>query len=386
MQRSYTGIHTLDKRAGRLSATLDQQVSEALGTVKQLLASRHMHQFPSATIDSGQSMHTSVGIYGAQRPVRHPEKAHHPDQSARTKKPDWLRVKAPGSALWEPTHRVVRSRGLTTVCEEASCPNIGECWEKKHATFMILGEVCTRACAFCNVRTGTPNQLPDKTEPERIAGAVEELELTHVVITSVDRDDLEDGGAGHFAQVIRTIRQARPNVTIEVLTPDFRNKKGALEILIEARPDLFNHNIETVPSNYKTVRPGGRYFESLRLLQRAKEIDASVFTKSGLMLGLGEERTEVVQVMDDLRCADVDVLTIGQYLQPTPKHHPVHRFVPPEEFDAYRITASAKGFALVSATPLTRSSHHAGEAFLRLREARRRQLEPSCHGGVLPSV
>jgi lipoyl synthase len=304
--------------------------------------------------------------------LRHPEKAHRPDQPVQ-RKPDWIRVKAPGSPLFAETSRIVRENKLATVCEEAGCPNIGECWEKKHATFMILGDTCTRACAFCNVKTGLPGPI-DPDEPARVAEAVARLGLSHVVITSVDRDDLADGGAGHFAAVIGAIRARSPGTTIEILTPDFLRKEGALEVVVAARPDVFNHNLETVPSKYLTVRPGARYFHSLRLLQRAKELDATIFTKSGIMVGLGEERTEVLQLMDDLRSADVDFLTIGQYLQPTRKHHPVIRFVPPDEFASYGTTAMAKGFLLVSATPLTRSSHHAGEDFARLKAARLARL------------
>jgi lipoic acid synthetase len=299
---------------------------------------------------------------------RHPEKAHRPDQPV-LRKPAWIRVKAPGSATYSETRRIVREHGLVTVCEEANCPNIGECWDKRHATFMILGEICTRACAFCNVRTGLPGAL-DAAEPEKVADAVAKLGLSHVVVTSVDRDDLADGGADHFARTILAIRTAAPATTIEVLTPDFLRKAGALETVVAARPDVFNHNLETVASNYLTVRPGARYFHSLRLLQRVKELDASIFTKSGVMVGLGEERNEVLQMMDDLRSAEVDFLTIGQYLQPTSKHHAVIRFVTPEEFAEYATIALTKGFLLVSASPLTRSSHHAGEDFARLRAAR----------------
>ncbi|MDB5596996.1 MAG: lipA [Hyphomicrobiales bacterium] len=299
---------------------------------------------------------------------RHPEKAHRPDQPI-LRKPDWIRVKAPGSPKWAETHRIVKENGLVTVCEEAGCPNIGECWEKKHATFMIMGDTCTRACAFCNVKTGMPGAL-DPHEPEHIAQAVAKLGLSHVVITSVDRDDLADGGAAHFARVIHAIRALSPKTTIEILTPDFLRKEGALEVVVAARPDVFNHNLETVPSKYLTVRPGARYFHSIRLLQRVKEIDPSIFTKSGIMVGLGEERHEVLQLMDDLRSADVDFLTIGQYLQPTRKHHPVIRFVTPDEFVSFDSVARAKGFLLASASPLTRSSHHAGEDFARLKAAR----------------
>jgi lipoic acid synthetase len=307
------------------------------------------------------------------RPLRprHPEKAHRPDQPV-ARKPAWIRVKAPGSPLYSETRRLVREFRLTTVCEEANCPNIGECWEKRHATFMIMGETCTRACAFCNVRTGLPDAL-DAGEPARVADAVARLGLSHVVVTSVDRDDLADGGAEHFARTIGAIREAAPGTTIEVLTPDFLRKDGALDIVIAAKPDVFNHNLETVPSKYLSVRPGARYFHSLRLLQRAKELDPTIFTKSGVMVGLGEERAEVLQMMDDMRSAGVDFLTIGQYLQPTPKHHPVQRFVPPEEFADYATIGGAKGFLLVSSSPLTRSSHHAGDDFARLKSARERQ-------------
>jgi lipoic acid synthetase len=299
---------------------------------------------------------------------RHPEKAHRPDTPV-SRKPDWIRVKAPVSRGYAETHRIVKENGLHTVCEEASCPNIGECWEKKHATFMIMGDTCTRACAFCNVKTGLPGAL-DASEPVHVAEAVAKLGLNHVVITSVDRDDLPDGGARHFAEVIRAIRAATPATTIEVLTPDFLRKDGAAEIVVAARPDVFNHNLETVPSKYLTVRPGARYFASIRLLQQVKELDPTLFTKSGIMVGLGEERNEVLALMDDLRAADVDFLTIGQYLQPTRKHHEVVRFVPPDEFRSYETIAYAKGFLMVSASPLTRSSHHAGDDFARLKAAR----------------
>jgi lipoic acid synthetase len=306
-------------------------------------------------------------VLGQNRP-RHPEKVHRPDQPT-LRKPDWIRVKAPVSAGYVETQRIVRENGLHTVCEEAGCPNIGECWEKKHATFMIMGDTCTRACAFCNVKTGLPGAL-DAAEPGHVAEATRKLGLSHVVVTSVDRDDLDDGGAAHFAAVIRAIRAACPKTTIEVLTPDFLRKDGAVETVVAARPDIFNHNLETVPAKYLTVRPGARYFASIRLLQQAKEIDPTIFTKSGIMVGLGEERNEVLQVMDDLRAADVDFLTIGQYLQPSRKHHAVMRFVPPDEFEALAAIAYAKGFLLVSASPLTRSSHHAGEDFARLKAAR----------------
>jgi lipoic acid synthetase len=307
-----------------------------------------------------------------ERP-RHPEKAHRPDQPV-AKKPDWIRVKAPGSAGWAETRAIVKANKLATVCEEANCPNQGECWDKKHATFMIMGEVCTRACAFCNVATGLPNPL-DAAEPDHVGEAVAKLGLRHVVVTSVDRDDLADGGAAHFAATITAIRSASPSTTIEVLTPDFLRKPGALETVVAARPDVFNHNLETVASNYLTVRPGARYFHSLRLLQRAKELDPGIFTKSGIMVGLGETRNEVLQLMDDMRSAEVDFLTIGQYLQPTRKHHPVKEFVTPEAFKAYETLAYAKGFLLVSASPLTRSSHHAGEDFAVLRARRRESCE-----------
>jgi lipoic acid synthetase len=301
-------------------------------------------------------------------PARHPEKAHRPDQPA-PKKPDWIRVKAPVSRGYAQTQAIMRENGLHTVCEEAGCPNIGECWEKKHATFMIMGDTCTRACAFCNVKTGLPGAL-DAAEPEHVAEATAKLGLAHIVVTSVDRDDLADGGAGHFAATIGAIRARCPSTTIEVLTPDFLRKDGAVEVVVAARPDVFNHNLETVPSKYLTVRPGARYFHSIRLLQRVKELDPRMFTKSGIMVGLGEERNEVLQVMDDLRSADVDFLTIGQYLQPTRKHHAVIRYVPPDEFKALETIAYAKGFSMVAASPLTRSSHHAGDDFARLKAAR----------------
>jgi lipoyl synthase len=299
---------------------------------------------------------------------RHPEKAANPDTPL-LRKPEWIRVRAPGSPQYFETRRVVRDHHLHTVCEEAGCPNIGECWTKKHATMMIMGDTCTRACAFCNVRTGLPQAL-DPREPANVAEAVAKLGLEHVVITSVDRDDLADGGAGHFAQVIGALRAKTPKTTIEVLTPDFLRKDGAIEQVVEARPDVFNHNLETVPSLYLRIRPGARYFHSLRLLQRVKELDPTMFTKSGIMVGLGEGREEVLQVMDDLRTAEVDFLTIGQYLQPTRKHAEVKRFVTPEEFKSYESVAYAKGFLLVASSPLTRSSYHAGEDFARLRAAR----------------
>jgi lipoic acid synthetase len=303
--------------------------------------------------------------------LRHPEKAQKPDTPI-LRKPDWIRVRAPTSPAYAETRRIVREHRLATVCEEAGCPNIGECWAKRHATMMIMGDVCTRACAFCNVATGLPKPL-DPDEPGRVAEAVAKLGLGHVVITSVDRDDLSDGGAQHFAAVIGAIRRATPATTIEVLTPDFLRKNGALETVIAARPDVFNHNLETVPSLYLRIRPGARYFHSLRLLQRAKELDPAVFTKSGIMVGLGETRDEVLQLMDDLRSAGVDFLTIGQYLQPTRKHAEVKAFVTPEDFKSYERIALAKGFLLVSATPLTRSSYHADEDFARLKAARAKE-------------
>ncbi|MDO8985528.1 lipoyl synthase [Cypionkella sp.] len=304
---------------------------------------------------------------------RHPEKAHKPD-NAQPKKPDWIRVRAPTSEGYKRTRDILREKKLVTVCEEAGCPNVGECWSQGHATMMIMGEICTRGCSFCNIATGKPNNL-DAFEPGRVAHAVAELGLNHVVITSVDRDDLEDGGAEHFAQTIRAIRHRAPGTTIEILTPDFlKCPPSALEKVVEARPDVFNHNLETVPGLYPTVRPGARYFHSLRLLQKVKELDPTLFTKSGIMVGLGEDRQGVHQVMDDMRAADVDFLTIGQYLQPTPKHHRVDRFVTPDEFKSYEQTAFGKGFLMVSATPLTRSSYHAGDDFARLREARLKKL------------
>ncbi|HEY3888202.1 MAG TPA: lipoyl synthase [Caulobacteraceae bacterium] len=302
------------------------------------------------------------------RALRHPEKRERPETPL-LRKPPWLRVRAPGSAGYVATRAIVKENGLVTVCEEAGCPNIGECWSVGHATMMIMGEVCTRACAFCNVATGLPGPL-DPSEPERVARAVSQMGLKHVVITSVDRDDLADGGAAHFAAVIRAIRAAAPATTIEVLTPDFLRKGEAADLVIEARPDVFNHNLETVPRLYLSIRPGARYYQSLRLLERVKTRDPSMFTKSGLMVGLGEAKTEVMQVMDDMRVAGVDFLTIGQYLQPSRRHAAVERFVAPEEFAGYEAIARAKGFLMVSASPLTRSSHHAGEDFARLRAAR----------------
>lgn len=311
----------------------------------------------------------------AAQPVRHPEKRNRPD-AVPLRKPDWIRVKAPGSKEWAKTKAIVKEYNLHTVCEEAACPNIGECWEKRHATMMIMGEICTRACAFCNVRTGLPLPLDD-SEPTRVADAVAKLGLNHVVITSVDRDDLADGGAVHFASVITAIRKAAPETTIEVLTPDFLRKQGALEIVVAAKPDVFNHNLETVPGLYLDIRPGARYFHSLRLLQKVKELDPMMFTKSGIMVGLGEERKEVLQLMDDLRSAEVDFITIGQYLQPTLKHAVIDRFVTPEEFNSLEQVAYAKGFLKASCSPLTRSSHHAGEDFSDLVAARAKKLRGS---------
>lgn len=315
-------------------------------------------------------MTTPIGL--APAALRHPEKAHRAD-SPIPRKPDWLRVKAPGSPEYQMTRRLMRELQLNTVCEEAACPNIGECWKLKHATVMILGRVCTRACTFCNVATGRPD-LVDPHEPEHVGEAVAALGLAHVVVTSVDRDDLDDGGAEQFAHTIAAIRGAAPATTIEVLTPDFLRKEGALETVVAARPDVFNHNLETVPRLYAEVRPGARYFHSLRLLDQAKRLDPALFTKSGIMVGLGEERSEVLQVMDDLRSAEVDFLTIGQYLQPSPKHHAVARFVTPDEFAGHKSLAQGKGFLLVAASPLTRSSYHAGDDFARLRAARTAKL------------
>jgi lipoyl synthase len=306
-----------------------------------------------------------------RRALRHPEKAHRPDTPVQ-RKPDWIRVKAPGGGAYASTENIVREHGLHTVCEEAGCPNIGECWNNKHATMMIMGDTCTRACSFCNVKTGLPGAL-DETEPEHVAEAVARLGLHHVVVTSVDRDDLADGGAAHFARTIRAIRSASPGTTVEVLTPDFLRKDGSVEVVMEARPDVFNHNLETVPRLYLPIRPGARYYNSLRLLDRAKTLFPEGFTKSGLMVGLGESREEIMQVMDDLRAANVDFLTIGQYLQPTRKHAAVAKFYSPEEFKALEETARAKGFLMVSATPLTRSSYHADADFAQMKSARAAQ-------------
>ena len=310
-----------------------------------------------------------VTVFNAakERP-RHPEKANRPDTPI-LRKPDWIRVRAPGSPVYAETKRIMRDNNLVTVCEEAGCPNIGECWSQRHATMMIMGDTCTRACAFCNVRTGLLEPL-DVSEPAKVADAVNKLGLRHVVITSVDRDDLPDGGAQHFASTIKAIRDLSPETTIEILTPDFLRKDGALEIVVAAKPDVFNHNLETVPGLYLNIRPGARYFHSLRLLQQVKELDPDMFTKSGIMVGLGEERQEVLQVMDDMRAADIDFLTIGQYLQPTRKHAPIDRYVTPDEFESYAANARTKGFLMVSSSPLTRSSYHADEDFAALRTAR----------------
>ncbi len=297
--------------------------------------------------------------------LRHPEKQKNQDSKI-LRKPEWIRARIPSSDNFKETKKILNSLNIVTVCEEASCPNIGECWSKKHATFMVMGDTCTRSCAFCNVKTGIPEEL-DPFEPYRVSKAVKEMELNHVVITSVDRDDLPDGGADHFAKTILAIRRRSSNTTIEILTPDFLRKEGALEIVLEAKPDVFNHNLETVPRLYLDIRPGARYFNSLRLLNDAKKSLPKLFTKSGIMLGLGEERNEIMQVMDDLRSADVDFLTLGQYLQPTRKHAPIKKFITPDEFNKYKKIAESKGFLMVSSSPLTRSSHHAEEDFKRLR-------------------
>lgn len=296
------------------------------------------------------------------------------EEKHRLTKPEWIKVKAPQSKQYHETRELMRKQKLNTVCEEAACPNIGECWSKKHATVMILGSVCTRACAFCNIKTGRPDLL-DPHEPDNLAVAVGEMGLNHVVITSVDRDDLPDGGAEHFARCIQRIRETSPGTTIEILTPDFMRKDGALEVVVAAKPDVFNHNIETVPSLYTRVRPGARYFHSLNLLRRVKELDPSIFTKSGIMVGLGEQKQEVLQVMDDMRSAEIDFMTIGQYLQPTPRHAGIDRFVTPDEFKYYERMGRAKGFLMISSSPLTRSSHHAGEDFEKLKAAREAKLK-----------
>ncbi len=313
-------------------------------------------------------MATLIDTVGVPQKPRHPEKQSRAD-SPLLRKPEWIRVKAPVSKGYSQTRDIVRSKNLHTVCEEAACPNIGECWDKKHATMMIMGDTCTRACAFCNVKTGVPSAL-DGDEPRHVAEAVAEMGLKHVVITSVDRDDLTDGGAEHFAAVVTAIRQNSPDTTIEILTPDFLRKEGAAETVIDSKPDVFNHNLETVPRLYLSIRPGARYFHSLRLLEKVKERDPKMFTKSGIMVGLGETREEVMQVMDDMRSAGIDFITIGQYLQPTRKHAAIDRFVHPDEFKSYETLARAKGFLMVSASPLTRSSHHAGEDFAKLQAAR----------------
>jgi len=354
----------------RAEAALPQEAEAASAQAASLSA-------PSA---EAQAPHGGAMVPAA--PVRHPEKAHRPDHPV-ARKPAWIRVKAPTHPVYAETRDLMRRNRLVTVCEEAACPNIGECWSKRHATMMIMGEVCTRACSFCNVRTGQPGGL-DAGEPARVADAVARLGLKHVVITSVDRDDLPDGGAGHFAAVIRAVRSAAPGTTVEVLTPDFLRKPGAVEIVAEARPDVFNHNLETVPRLYPAIRPGARYYQSLRLLDRVKQLDPAIFTKSGMMVGLGESRTEVMQVMDDLRIAEVDFLTLGQYLQPTVKHAAVESFVTPEEFASYASLARAKGFLLASATPLTRSSYHADADFATLRAAREAAL--SAKGAGVPSA
>ena len=312
-------------------------------------------------------MATLIDTIGGKKP-RHPEKQKREDSPV-LRKPEWIRVKAPVSKGYAATRDIVRSKNLHTVCEEAACPNIGECWDKKHATMMIMGDTCTRACAFCNVKTGMPSPL-DSDEPANVAEAVAEMGLNHVVITSVDRDDLEDGGGEHFAAVVRAIRARAPGTTIEILTPDFLRKDGAAEVVIDSKPDVFNHNLETVPRLYLSIRPGARYFHSMRLLEKVKERDPQMFTKSGIMVGLGETREEVMQVMDDMRSAGVDFITIGQYLQPTRKHAPIDRYVHPDEFKSYETLARAKGFLMVSSSPLTRSSHHAGEDFAKLQAAR----------------
>ena len=304
--------------------------------------------------------------------IRHPEKINKPDNIS-PKKPFWLKVKAPQGKIFDQTKGLLDDLNITTVCEEASCPNIGNCWSKKHATMMIMGDICTRACSFCNVATGKPNKL-DLSEPIRVAKSVARLNLNHVVITSVDRDDLYDGGADHFVATITDIRKYSPNTSIEILTPDFLKKDGALEKVINAKPDVFNHNLETVPRLYPTVRPGARYFHSLSLLAKVKEVDPNIFTKSGIMVGLGESQNEIYQVMDDMRSADIDFLTIGQYLQPTKKHHKVEKFLHPDEFDKYKKVALSKGFLLVSSSPFTRSSFHASEDFEKLKKIRINQL------------
>lgn len=309
---------------------------------------------------------------GKVEALRHPEKAHKPENPS-PRKPPWIRVKAPTSMGYAETKRLIKEHNLHTVCEEAACPNIGECWEHKHATVMILGDTCTRACAFCNVKTGKPGAV-DPLEPENLAIAVSKLGLKHMVITSVDRDDLTDGGASQFVQCIERLRETAPDTTIETLTPDFLNKEGSLEAVVKAKPDVYNHNLETVPRLYPTIRPGARYYHSLRLLDRAKQIDPTIFTKSGIMVGLGETRSEVLQIMDDLRSANVDFMTIGQYLQPTLRHAGIDRFITPDEFDEYKKIGLSKGFLVVASSPMTRSSYHADDDFKNLRQARLDQL------------
>ena len=309
-----------------------------------------------------------------EKKIRHPEKINKPDNVS-PPKPSWLKVRAPIGKIFDETKGLLDDLNIVTVCEEASCPNIGNCWSKKHATMMIMGDTCTRACSFCNVATGKPKRL-DFTEPFRVAQSVARLNLNHVVITSVDRDDLDDGGAEHFVNTIKDIKSLSPNTSIEILTPDFLRKDGALEKVINSKPDVFNHNLETVPRLYSSVRPGARYFHSLNLLSKVKDKDPEIFTKSGIMVGLGEHKSEVFQVMDDMRSANIDFLTIGQYLQPTVKHHKVERFVDPSEFDLYKKTALSKGFLVVSSSPLTRSSFHASDDFEKLKEARFLKLNP----------
>ncbi|RZO89261.1 MAG: lipoyl synthase [alpha proteobacterium HIMB114] len=303
---------------------------------------------------------------------RHPEKIHKPSNPIQ-RKPNWIRTRLTNSSIYSDTKKIVKNNNLHTVCEEAGCPNISECWSKKHATFMIMGDICTRACAFCNVKTGLPNQL-DPNEHIRVANATKDLNLNHVVITSVDRDDLPDGGAEHFVKTISEIKKINPNTTVEILTPDFLRKGDVYKKIVDSKPDVFNHNIETVPSNYTKVRPGSRYFQSINLLKEVKDYDKQIFTKSGLMLGLGEKEEELFQVMDDLRCAQVDFLTLGQYLQPTEKHYPIKKFVPPEDFNKFEKIAYAKGFLQVSSSPMTRSSYHAGDDFIKLKEKRQKNL------------
>ena len=304
--------------------------------------------------------------------IRHPEKRNNKETS-QIKKPDWLRVRVSGSKKFLETKKILSESKIVTVCEEANCPNISECWQKNHATFMIMGDTCTRACAFCNVKTGLPDKL-DEFEPYKISQVVKKMNLSHVVITSVDRDDLDDGGAEHFAKTINAIRKTSPETTIEILTPDFLKKENALEKILKDYPDVFNHNLETVPRLYLSIRPGARYFNSLKLLNDVKDKNSNIFTKSGLMLGLGEEKNEIMQVMDDLRAAKVDFLTLGQYLQPTKKHAPVARYITPDEFNSYKIIAESKGFLMVSSSPLTRSSHHAEEDFKILKQNRIKKI------------